>query len=403
MSESEQAVSASSFLNEPTRLELEGSTVDLVGTAHVSRQSRDQIIELINSDRYDAVAVELCDKRYQAIFGETAQWDIWQMIRERKLGAMSAMLILSAYQQRLAEQLGTEPGAEIKAAIRLAEEKKLQLKLMDRDVGVTMKRLYRCVPWWQRSALLFSLVFSLFSRQRVTEAEIERLKQGDVLENLMRQMQLYGKAFYRVLIAERDRYMSIRLIDFIRQKRPRKVLAVMGAGHKAGVHRCLKEPAVGTAAELARLTKVPPHARWLKFIPWLIVALIVLGFVIGFRQDMALGWDLVGFWIVINGGLSALGAVIAAASLPTVVTAFIAAPLTSLNPMVGAGMVAASAELFYDKPRFSDFQNLRMDTRKWSGWRRNRVARLLSIYVLSSLGSVIGTYLGGVYIYKQLF
>lgn len=390
-------------LGQPTSIELEGSTVDLLGTAHISQQSRDQVVEMINSDRYDAVAVELCDKRYQSLLGETASWDLWQMIRERKLGAMSAMLVMSAYQQRLAEQIGTEPGLEMKIAIQLAKEKDLQLALIDRDIGITMRRLYRCVPWWQRSALLFSLLFSLFSRQRITAEEIEKLKQGDFLDNIMQQLQLSSKMLFRVLITERDRYMAATIIDFVRQHRPRRILVVIGAGHQAGVHACLHQPAADTSSERARLTTVPPRSRYLKLIPWLIVALIMVGFVIGFRQDMALGWDLLGFWIVINGGLSALGALIAAASLPTIVTAFIAAPLTSLNPMVGAGMVAASAEMFYDKPRFTDFQNLRMDTRKWSGWRRNRVARLVSIYVLSSLGSVFGTYVGGVYIYQQLF
>ena len=345
----------------------------------------------------------MCEKRHQAIVGDLSDLDIWQAIRERKLGAMSAMLVMGAYQQRLAEQLGSEPGAEMKAAVRLADSKNLRLGLIDRDIGITMRRLYRCVPWWQRSAMILSLIYSLFSRQRISEEQVENLKQGDVLENLMRQLQLFSKAIFRALITERDFYMANSIIDFIRKHHPRRLLAVIGAGHCEGVQRRLREPPLDTAAELARLNRVPPRSRCPQLIPWLVVALIVVGFVIGFRKDFAVGWDMLGFWVVINGGLSALGALLAAASLPTIVVAFMAAPLTSLNPMVGAGMVAASAELYYDKPHFSDFQNLRKDTKKWSGWRSNRVARLLSIYILSSLGSLIGTYLGGFYIYQKLF
>jgi len=106
--------------------------------------------------------------------------------------------------------------------------------------------------------------------------------------------------------------------------------------------------------------------------------------------------------VLINGGLSALGAAIAGAHPLTVVGAFIAAPITSLNPMVGAGMVTAMIEIYIRKPKVADFNQLKHDTTHFKGWWKNRVTRTLLIFILSTLGSAIGTYVAGFFIFERL-
>ncbi len=138
-------------------------------------------------------------------------------------------------------------------------------------------------------------------------------------------------------------------------------------------------------------------------LPWGIVALVLAGFVIGFSRSQELGLQLIGDWIVINGGLAGLGALIALAHPVTILGVIIAAPLTSLNPLIGAGFVAAAIELWLRKPSVGDFSNLRKDVTKATGWWRNRVARTLLVFFLATLGSAAGTYLAGFRIFGRLF
>jgi len=153
---------------------------------------------------------------------------------------------------------------------------------------------------------------------------------------------------------------------------------------------------------IMQLDTIPPPSQWRKFIPWLIVALILTGFVIGFMHSPELGTSMVIDWILINGGLSALGAAIAFAHPLSILTAFLAAPWTSFNPTIGAGMVVAAVETYLRKPKVGDFNRLRTDTTTLKGWWNNQVTRILLIFIFSTLGSAIGTYVAGFRIFEQL-
>jgi pheromone shutdown protein TraB len=158
----------------------------------------------------------------------------------------------------------------------------------------------------------------------------------------------------------------------------------------------------GATAAIERLEQVPPGARWLKYFPWLIVALVFVGFAIGFARSPAMGWQLVADWVLINGGLAALGALLAAGHPLTIIGAFLAAPLTSLNPTIGAGMVTAAIEVYLRRPKVGDFGQLRQDTTTIRGWWHNRVTRTLLVFMFSTIGSAIGTYLAGFRIVERL-
>jgi pheromone shutdown-related protein TraB len=374
----------------------------LLGTAHVSRASAEEVQREIESGDYDAVAIELCDARHAALTksGEIEQMDLFQVLRQGKAGMVAANLALGAYQQRLADQFGIEPGAEMRAAITACERGELPLMLVDRNIGITLKRVYRRIPWWQRMSTLGALFGSLLSSEKIQESDIERLKEGDMLESTFNEFAAESATMHETLIDERDRYMAAQLL-----KRPpaRNTLVVVGAGHLKGLAGYLEAGMEDPAATIETLDHVPPGARWVKWLPWIVVALVFAGFAIGFSRSTGLGQQLVIEWVVINGALSAIGAAVALAHPLTVLTAFVAAPLTSLNPTIGAGMVTAAAELWLRKPRVGDFSTLKRDVTKVSGWWKNRVSRTLLVFVFSTIGSAAGTYIAGFRIVGQLF
>lgn len=379
------------------------SQITLLGTAHVSRRSAEQVRELLAGGSYDAVAVELCPSRHHALLNPDAlaHMDLMQVVRDGKAAMVSASLAMGAYQQRLAEQFGIEPGAEMRAAVEVARERGLPVLLIDREIGTTLRRTAHALPWWKRWTLLSGLMFSLVSREEVSEEEIEHLKEGDIIETTFAEFAHDRADLYRPLIAERDTYMAARLQQEAQNHAGERILAVIGAGHLQGIAAQLGQIADPTQ-QVLELDQIPQPARWPRLIPWLIVALVLAGFGLGFSRSNALGWQLVIDWVLINGGLSAFGALLAAAHPLTVVIAFVAAPLTSLNPTVGAGMVTAAAELWLRKPRIGDFSALRHATTSLRGWWSNRVSRTLLVFLFSTLGSAAGTYVAGFRIIERL-
>ncbi|MDX8411465.1 MAG: TraB/GumN family protein [Mariprofundaceae bacterium] len=386
-------------------LKVGDSQVTLLGTAHVSKASAEQVKEMLETGDYDAVAIELCPSRYNAVVDpeHLEKMDLFQMLREGKTTMVVASLALGAYQQRMAEEFGIEPGAEMRAAISTAEAADFPVLLIDREVGITLKRIYRSVPWWRRYYLITGLVTSVVSREKVSEDEIERLKEGDILEATFEQFAEDMSDLYRPLIDDRDRYMAARLIHEAAHTEHRSILAVVGAGHVKGIRKYLQQGETQAPEEvIAELNHLPPPRRWPKLIPWAIVALILTGFALGFSRNVDLGWQLVLDWVLINGGLSALGALGAAAHPLTIIGAFVAAPLTSLNPTIGAGMVTGAIETWLRKPKVGEFSRLRKDTAHLKGWWSNHVARIFLVFLFSTIGSAIGTYVAGFRIFDRL-
>ena len=318
------------------------------------------------------------------------------------LGSPLANLALSGYQRRIAEQFGIEPGAELKAAALAAQERGLPLQLVDRDLATTLKRSYRNVPWYKRMYLTTGLLLSSVSSEEIDEEAIEKLKEGDILESTFTEFAQQSPELYESLIDERDRYMAAKLRDENRDNAGQRVLVVVGAGHLDGLARYLSDGAADPRAEVAELEEMPPRARWPRAIPWLIAALILAGFLIGFSRSPELGWKLVMIWVVINGGLAALGALLARAHPVTVVSGMLAAPLTSLNPTIAAGMVTGLVESWLRKPKVSDLERLHIDATTIKGWFSNPATRILLVFLFSNLGSAIGTWVAGFRIFGVL-
>jgi len=395
---------AHDFADEPVReVEHNGVHYTLLGTAHVSRASVDAVRRHIEHGNFDAVAVELCESRHKALT-DTDAWrelDLFAVIREGKANMMIASLGLAAYQRRIAEQFGIEPGAEMKAAMETADAAGLPLQLIDREIGISLKRTSRNLSWWRRWVMVNGLIFSMFSREKISEEDIERLKQGDILEETFSEFASASPEIYESLITERDHFMAARLRQENNDHPGRRVLAVIGAGHLDGTANALASDQ-DPATQVASLNKVPPPSRLWKAIPWLILIAVVSGFGIGFSRSPELGWSLVLTWVAVNGSLSALGAACARAHPLTIITALLAAPLTSLNPTIGAGMVTGAVEAWLRKPKIADFESLRDDLVKLSGWWKNRVARVFLVFFLSNVGSAVGTWVAGFSMIRQL-
>ncbi len=387
----------SSLAAQPTRETTIGDTeLTLLGTAHVSKASAETVERLLRSGDYDAVAVELDPGRHAALTDPDrwAKTDLFQVLREGKAAMMAANLALGAYQQRLAEQSGIEPGEEMRRALTIAGELDLPVLLIDRDIGVTLRRVYANVGFWKRMTLLAGLMGSVVSREEVTPEEIEKLKEGDVLEATFSEFSDQEGELFTPLIQERDHYMAARLREETAAKSYKKVLVVIGAGHLKGLASRLGTPATTLPAEeIKSLTTIPKGAPWGQIISWGLIVFFLLGFALAFLQSPEVGLQLVARWLLLNGGLAALGAIIALAHPLTVLATFLGAPIGTLSPTLGVGMIAGAAELWLRKPQMGDFARLRQDIAETRGWWRNKVARIFLIFFLTSIGGALGNYL----------
>jgi len=387
-------------------VERDGTHYTLLGTAHVSRASVAAVETLIATREFDAVAVELCEGRYQAIRepDALAKLDLFRVIREGKTGLVAANLALSAYQRRLAEQLGVEPGAEMRAAITDAEARATPVWRIDRDVGITLRRAHAAVGFWQKLTLSGGLVASLFADEKVDEAEIEKLKQGDLLESAFHEFASQSEPLYRALIAERDRYMAAALRQqSAASEAPKRVLAVVGAGHLQGLAKHLTEDRADPVGIQAELDRLPPPGRWGKWVTLVLLVFVLGGFAYGFSQGADLGTDLVLRWVLTTGLLGALGCLIAGGHPLSILGAFVASPLTPLHPALASGTISALIEAWIRRPTVADFSRLRDDVTSPRGWWRNRVARVLLNFFLTSFGTAIGVYLAGWSMLERLF
>ena len=370
-------------------ISLDGKKIILIGTAHISQASVDEVNTVINQVKPDTVCIELCSSRYQAMLAKD-QWknmDIFKVIREGKSFLLFANLIMTAFQKRLGSRLGVKPGSEMFEAANVAGKLNSELVLADRDVKITLQRTWRGMRFLEKIKIIGQLLASLFVREEISKEEIEKLKESDALSEAMKMLAEQSPEMKRILIDERDQYMA----EKIRQSVGKLVVAVVGAGHVKGLTEELENK-----HNLAELESVPPSGKkvfWLKWgIPALIIALIVYGF---FTVDTDVSIEMIQRWFLINGTLSALGTAAAFGHPITIAVAFIAAPFTSLNPTIAAGWVAGLVESLLRKPQVRDFENLADDITHLKGFWQNNITRILLVVIFANLGSAVGTFAGG--------
>jgi pheromone shutdown-related protein TraB len=370
----------------------------LVGTAHVSRESADLVRELILEERPDRVCVELDAARFEAL-SQPRRWeslDLREVTRKRQLAPLLANLVLASYQKKLGGALGVAPGSELVEAARVAESLGIPVVLCDRDVRVTLRRVWASLSLWKKSMLLSTLAASLLERPEIDEQTLRRLREQDVLSELMRELGEALPGLKTALIDERDVFLARRILDAGGER----VVAVVGAGHVAGIRRELEAPRPVDLEELSRIPQVSP--LW-KAVGWA-VPVLVLGAlaVLGVREGAEVMGQNALFWIVATGLPTTIGAALSLAHPAVVLSAFGVAPFTALHPLIGAGHVLAFLQAWLVPPKVRELETVADDAGSLRRWWSNRLLRIFLVFLLTTLGAMIGTYVGGAEIVSNL-
>lgn len=379
-----------------TRILQDGKEFILIGTAHVSKDSAEQVKQVIEQENPDAVCIELDKQRYAAIM-DGQKWkdmDIFNVIKEKKASLLLMNLAISSFQKRMAKQFGIEAGQEMIQGIASAKETGAQLVLADRNIQITFARIWGGVGFKGKMMLLAQVFSGIFTKETITEEDLEKMKSQDSIETILNE---FSQSFPRLktpLIDERDQYLAQK----IKTAPGQKVVAVLGSAHVPGITKEIKKD-----HDLTALTKVPPKSKWPKIIGWSIPILIIALIAYTFFANPSAGWQQTISWLLWNGSFSALGVAIAFGHPLTILTAFIAAPITSLNPLIAAGWFAGIVQAFIKRPHVSDFEQLSEDVFTVKGFWRNKVTRVLLIVVLANLGSTLGTVVAGTDIVRLFF
>ncbi len=310
--------------------------------------------------------------------------DIVKVIKQKKAFLLLSNLILAAFQKRIAAKLEIKPGQEMIQAIESAQAIGAHIHLADRDVRITLSRTWRQMGWWSRIKLIFQLILSFGDVEEIKAEDVERMKQQDMLESVLAEVGRSMPAIRQTLIDERDQYLSFK----IRKAPGKKIVAVVGAGHMSGILKYW-----GKDLDLNSLEQMPPKSRWGQAIKWVvpmaIVGLLIYGFFVGGAK---VGAGMLTWWVAANGILAGMGALLALAHPLTIFSSVMAAPLTSLNPMIAAGWVSGLVEAMSRKPKVRDFEHLKDDIQSLKGFWRNKVTRILLVVLFTNLGSTIGTF-----------
>ena len=384
---------------EVCQLSIDGREIILVGTAHVSRDSADLVKKVIEQEKPDCVCVELDQKRYEAL-SQKKRWDsldLKQIIKNKQLSTLVVNLILASYQKKLGAKLGVLPGAELLEAVKAANESKVPVALCDREVRITLRRAWYKTSVWKKSYLVASLLASLFDDTEMTEEKISELKKKDVLSELLNELGDSLPELKKVIIDERDTYLS----EKIKEAQGEKLVAVIGAGHLEGVKKALFDD---RSEQIEEIEQIPPVSPGWKIAGWAIPVLIIGSICfIGWQKGGSVAGENIIYWILANGIPSAIGALIALAHPVTIFSAFAAAPVTSLTPVIGAGYVTAFVQVMMMPPVVKEFETVLEDMATLSGWWRNKLLKVLMAFILPGFGSMIGTWIGGAEIISNLF
>jgi pheromone shutdown-related protein TraB len=378
-----------------TKISLPGREIYLLGTAHISQESVQEVEENIRTIKPDRVCVEIDEQRLKNIT-EKQSWqslNIFQVLREKKGFLLLANLVMSSFQKRMGKDTGVTPGEEMKKAIQVAQELEIPIELCDRNIQITLRRAWAKSSFWGKNKLLAALISSALTNEKIDEQKLSEMKKHSELDGMMAELSNYLPGVKEVLIDERDTFLGTKVY----QSSGKIVLAVVGAGHVPGMIKTIEALHQGESeGDLSEISEVPKRFPWGKIIPWVITAGIIALFVNNFISG---GWDrlLTNFqqWFFINGGLSALGALAALGHPVSIIAAFIAAPITSLIPAIGAGMVTGLVETLVRKPGVKDFERLQTDIESFKGFYKNRFTKVLLVMLFSTLGSAIGTFIGG--------
>ena len=371
-----------------TRFEINNKEIILVGTAHVSKQSAELVKSVIETEQPDSVCVELDEQRYQSIV-DGKKWkdmDIFRVIKEKKATLLLMNLAISSFQTRMANQFGIQAGQEMIQGIESAKEIGAELVLADRNIQITFARIWGNLGIKGKSLLLTQIIASIFSNETISEEELEKMKQKDFINSMLQEFTDHFPRLKKPLIDERDQYLA----EKIKNAPGNKVVAVLGAAHVPGITKEIHKD-----HDVKKLTARPKPSKAPKVIGWSIPILIIGMILYTFMTNPTVGMQQLLSWLLWNGGLSALGTIVAFGHPAAILTALIAAPFTSLNPLLAAGWFAGFAQAYFNRPTVRDFESLNEDVFHVKGFWRNKVTRVLLVVIFANIGSALGTFIAG--------
>ncbi|MBO4218492.1 MAG: TraB/GumN family protein [Erysipelotrichaceae bacterium] len=381
--------------NNVITINLDGKEITLIPTAHVSKQSVELVEKTIDEVHPDSICIELDQDRYNSLtdpdrFRNT---DIVKIIREKRVAMLLVNLILANYQKKMAANLSSTSGAEMLMGINKARELNAQLIMADRPVQTTFKRIWANMGFKDKIQMLSAVISAIFDDEEISEEDLANLQQSDILNSALKEVSEKFPRVAEVLVDERDRYLASK----IRHAPGTRVVAILGAAHTLNVPKYIQQE-----YDISQLDEIPPKKTSSKIIGWVIPALIIIAILFSFKVNADIGLKQLKTWIIFNGTLSALGALLGGGHPLSILVAFLAAPITSLNPLLASGWFAGLTEAWLRKPTVEDFEKLSDDTSTFKGFWKNKVSRILLIVLLASLGSSIGTFASGLSIFSSL-
>ena len=378
------------------RAKYKDKDIYLVKTAHVSKNSIEDVRRCVEEVHPDAICIELDKDRYNKMENPDSwrEQDITKVIKEKKTGFLLANIILSSFQRRMAKSMDTSTGGEMLEGIKLSKELNIPLVLADRPIKITFSRIWNKLGLWEKSKLLVSIIASIFDNETISEEDLASLKEADALETALNEV---GKEFpivKKVLVDERDIYLATK----IKNAPGEKIVAVIGAAHANGIVNNLNGD-----VDLSLLEDVKKKKGFGSIVKWLIPLFIIFMIVYTLFTNRSVGAEQIKSWILWNGSLAAFGTLLAFGHPLSILTSFIMAPITSLNPLLAVGWFSGLVEAFLRKPKVKDFEDIAQDTSTFKGFWKNRVTRILLIVVFANLFSSIGTIVSGIGIFSAFF
>lgn len=365
-------------------------SLTIIGTAHVSEKSVEEVRNTILECEPDIVAVELDTARYQNLLNEKNGINEEKEIKIREIlkGNNFTMFLvsgfLSYFQKKIGDEVGVKPGSEMLAAAEAAEEAGARVALIDRDIQITLKRALNHMSFWEKAKFVYSIIASFFSKDEAID-DIESIKQGDALEEVMGYFQEMSPRAYEVLVAERDAFMAQRLLDL-----EGNVVAVVGAGHKKGIQKNMENPQdIPPLYQLMELKESKISIT--KLILFAIPAVFIIIFAMAFLKGINIQSGLLEF-VLLTGGLAFAGSLLAGSKLPSAITAFIVAPFTAIHPLLAAGWFAGIVEAKLRGVSMEDLASLSKSESLRDMWNNN-LFRILLVVVGANIGTTIGVFL----------
>ncbi len=370
---------------------LKRECLTIIGTAHVSEESVNEVKDAIYEQHPDVVAIELDSGRYiklkKQMMGieEDDTISVTQIIKDNKVGLFLTTTLLSYFQSKIGADLDVAPGSEMIGAIEASEDLGIPIALIDRDISTTLQRALNKMGFIEKAKFMFGLIASVFGFGDEEEIDVEELKNPENLDDLMEMFKDEAPSVHEVLVHERDAYLAGRIMQIPQDH----VIAVVGAGHKPGIKKYLNNPETLPNLRDLEVINEKKGIPWAKIFLGLIPVLFVVIFFLAYFSGINITWNIYEF-IAISMIMGFIGSILSGSKLISAIVGGLVAPLTIIHPLLAAGWFSGLCEAKFRKVRQSDIKNLAHIESFRDLWQNN-IFRILLVVIGTNLGVSIAT------------